>query len=105
MLLFYCIPTAVSIATFYCILIRVVSRAAIALMLTCVACGGDRPRAGHTLDDIKARGEITWGADLQGGEPYVYEDPASPNHIIGFEVDIMDAVARRLGVKARMVQY
>ena len=23
------------------------------------------------------RGELTWGADLQGGEPYLYEDPAS----------------------------
>ena len=31
--------------------------------------------------------------------------PQNPSHLIGFEVDIMDALARRLGVKARMVQY
>ncbi|HEY6176151.1 MAG TPA: ABC transporter substrate-binding protein/permease, partial [Kofleriaceae bacterium] len=54
---------------------------------------------------IRQRGELTWGADVQGGEPYVYEDPAQPNHVIGFEVDIMAAVARRLGVRSRMVQY
>ena len=63
------------------------------------------PEPGHTLAQIRQKGEITWGGDVQGGEPYVYEDPADPRHLIGFEVDIMDAVARRLGVKARMVQY
>ena len=78
-------------------------RALIALVILLAGCGsGD---AGSTLAKIKQRGEITWGADLQGGEPYLYEDPANPSHLIGFEVDIMDAIARRLGVKARMVQY
>jgi polar amino acid transport system permease protein/polar amino acid transport system substrate-binding protein len=74
------------------------------ILLAC-ACGGSGPTPGHTLADIRQRGEITWGADLSGGEPYVYEDPAHPNQLVGFEVDIMDAIARRLGVKARMVQY
>ena len=68
------------------------------------ACG-KAPEPGHTLEQIRARGEITWGADLSGGEPYVYEDPAQPGHLVGFEVDLMDAIARRLGVRARMVQY
>jgi len=65
----------------------------------------DGAEHGGTLAAIRARGEITWGGDVQGGEPYVYEDPSQPAHLIGFEVDIMDAVARRLGVRARMVQY
>jgi polar amino acid transport system substrate-binding protein len=69
-----------------------------------VGCGSDADRGG-TLAAIRARGEITWGADIQGGEPYVYEDPARPDRVIGFEVDVMDAIARRLGVRARMVQY
>src|SRR5262249_26182580 len=69
------------------------------------ACGSDATEQGATLAAIHQRGEITWGADIQGGEPYVYEDPSQPNHIIGFEVDIMDAVAHRLGVRARIVQY
>ncbi len=77
---------------------------AVALAALLLACGGE-PDHGGTLAAIRRRGEITWGADVQGGEPYTYEDPAQPDHVIGLEVDIMDAVARRLGVRARMVQY
>lgn len=76
---------------------------ALVVLLVVAACSSRE--AGHTLEDIQKRGEITWGGDVQGGEPYVYEDPADPKHLIGFEVEIMDAVARRLGVKARMAQY
>ena len=68
-------------------------------------CGTRDPEHGGTLAELHRRGEITWGADIQGGEPYVYEDPAQPDHIIGFEVDVMAAVARRLGVRSRMRQY
>ncbi len=32
--------------------------------------------AAGALDQIRARGELRWGADEQGGEPYAYEDPA-----------------------------
>jgi len=78
---------------------------ALALAALLIACRGGEPGHGGTLAAIRHRGEITWGADVQGGEPYTYEDPAQPDHVIGFEVDVMDAVARRLGVRARMVQY
>ena len=68
-----------------------------------VACsGGDNS---GTLAAIHERGKIIYGADLAGGEPYIYEDPADKSRVIGFEVDIMDAIARRLGVKAQMAQY
>lgn len=70
-----------------------------------VGCGSDAADGGRTLAEIRARGTITWGADIQGGEPYVYEDPAQPDRVIGFEVDLMDAIARRLGVRAEMKQY
>ncbi len=78
---------------------------AVLLLAALPGCASDRAEHGGTLAAIRQRGEIAWGGDVQGGEPYVYEDPAQPSHIIGFEVDIMDAIARRLGVKARMVQY
>jgi polar amino acid transport system substrate-binding protein len=55
-----------------------------------------------TLDEIRTRGELLWGADIQGGEPFVYED--KEGKLVGFEVEIADGIARRLGVKARMVQ-
>lgn len=79
-------------------------RAFVVALTVLTACDGSAPPAGQTLADIRRRGEITWGADIQGGEPFVYEDPQDPSRRIGFEVDIMDAIARRLGVKATFVQ-
>jgi polar amino acid transport system substrate-binding protein len=53
---------------------------------------------------IRARGELLWGADEQGGEPYAFEDPARGGALSGFEVDLAESLARALGVRARMVQ-
>jgi polar amino acid transport system substrate-binding protein len=57
-----------------------------------------------TLVAVKERGELLWGADAQGGAPFIFQDPRDPNHLVGFEVDVADAVAAKLGVKARPVQ-
>src|SRR5437899_8133882 len=57
-----------------------------------------------TLAQIQKRGEILWGADAEGGAPYVYPDPQKPEQLTGFEHDLADALAARLGVKARMIQ-
>lgn len=56
------------------------------------------------LDNIQKRGVLLWGADAEGGAPYVYPDPQNPGTLIGFEYDLADALAAKLGVKARMVQ-
>ncbi|HET7545624.1 MAG TPA: ABC transporter substrate-binding protein/permease [Polyangiaceae bacterium] len=53
---------------------------------------------------VHEHGELRWGADLQGGEPYVYESPTEPGVIIGFEVEIADALAKELGVRAKFQQ-
>jgi polar amino acid transport system substrate-binding protein len=74
-------------------------KAAAVALLALLASGVAR---GDTLDEIQRRGEPLWGADIQGGEPYVYED--KDGKLIGFEVAVADGIARRLGVKARMVQ-
>lgn len=77
---------------------------ALVLLIALASCSsGEEP--GGTLAKIHARGEMTWGADMQGGEPYLYEDPANPQHLIGFEVDIAHAIARRMGVEVRFIQY
>src|SRR5947207_6024181 len=76
------------------------------LLVTCllaVGCGGGA-RPGSAVDRIRARGELTWGADQQGGEPYVFEDAARGGALVGFEVELADALARALGVRARFVQ-
>jgi len=51
-----------------------------------------------TLDTIKARGVLLWGSDSGGGAPYVFPDPKDPSKLIGFELDIMEAIAKQLGV-------
>jgi len=57
----------------------------------------------ESWDSVQARGELRWGGDAAGGAPYVFPDSEDPNHMVGFEVDIMDAVAKKLGVKAVFV--
>ncbi len=61
------------------------------------------PEPADTLTAIETRGELVWGGDMQGGEPYAFEDPKD-HHLVGFEVDIADALARHLGVHARFAQ-
>jgi polar amino acid transport system substrate-binding protein len=60
--------------------------------------------AADALDAVRKRGELIWGADGEGGGPYVFSDPADPRRVTGFEVDLADALARELGVKARFSQ-
>jgi polar amino acid transport system substrate-binding protein len=63
------------------------------------------PRLAHAdWPSVQAHGEIGWGGDLQGGEPYVYESPTKPGVIVGFEVDIAEALAKELGVRAKFHQ-
>jgi polar amino acid transport system substrate-binding protein len=48
--------------------------------------------------------EFVWAADAEGGAPYTFPDPRDPSHNIGFEVDLADALAARMGKKTRFVQ-
>ena len=60
--------------------------------------------AADRLQEIRQRGVLLWGADAEGGAPYVYPDPQRPEQLIGFEFELAEALARRLGVKAQMAQ-
>jgi polar amino acid transport system substrate-binding protein len=55
-----------------------------------------------SLDRLKNSGVLRWGADLQGGEPYAYQGEGGK--LTGFEVDIANAIATQLGVRAELVQ-
>jgi polar amino acid transport system substrate-binding protein len=81
---------------------RAATRNLIVSCLLVAGCGA--PRSTGALDRIRARGELTWGADEQGGEPYAFEDASRGGALVGFEVDLADALARALGVRARFVQ-
>jgi polar amino acid transport system substrate-binding protein len=73
-------------------------RALAAALLLAVSAHAD------TLGEIRARGVLVWGADAQGGAPFEFPDPAQPAQLIGFEVELADALAAQLGVDARMQQ-
>ncbi len=51
-----------------------------------------------------ASGELVWGSDAEGGAPYVYPDPENPDVLIGFEVDLAQALAREMSLRARQFQ-
>lgn len=52
----------------------------------------------------QSRQILRWGADSEGGAPFIFPDPKEPSRIIGFEVDIVDALAKELGMQAEFVQ-
>ena len=51
----------------------------------------------NTLEKIKSSGVLTWGFDAEGGAPYVFHDLKHSSKLIGFEVEIVEAIARELG--------
>jgi len=57
-----------------------------------------------TLARIKKQGVLRWGADPNGGAPFCFTDPADPQKVVGFEVELVERLAQDLGVKAELVQ-
>lgn len=69
--------------------------------------GGVTPTAGSTpigSAGLKTPGVLQWGADFVDGAPYVFKDPKNPANLVGFEVEIMQAVANLMGVRQRQVE-
>jgi polar amino acid transport system substrate-binding protein len=46
---------------------------------------------------------LRWGADPSGGAPYVFTDPANPDRYIGYEKEMVDALAHAMGRRAEFV--
>src|SRR5438445_6118979 len=57
-----------------------------------------------TTPAVASAQELVWAADAEGGAPYSFRDPRNPSRIIGFEVDLANALAARMGRTARFVQ-
>jgi polar amino acid transport system substrate-binding protein len=47
---------------------------------------------------------LRWGGDSEGGAPYLLPNPRNPREIIGFEIDLMNAIGKELNRKAVFVQ-
>ncbi|MDA8084184.1 MAG: ABC transporter substrate-binding protein/permease [Nitrospiraceae bacterium] len=82
--------------------IRIISLTAGLAMLLCWVLPSQA--AETSLERIKKRGYLLWGADAEGGAPYIFPSPDDPSKMIGFEVEIADALAREMGVTARQSQ-
>jgi polar amino acid transport system substrate-binding protein len=52
---------------------------------------------------VYAQKPLRWGADPSGGAPYVYNDPSHPDQYIGYEKEIVEALAAAMGRKAEFV--
>ena len=47
---------------------------------------------------------LKWGGDSEGNVPYMFMEPDSENkHLIGFEIDIVNALAERMGMTPQFV--
>lgn len=55
---------------------------------------------GDVLSEIRDRRVLVFGTDTEGGAPFVYRDPDDPSRMIGFEVELMNALAEKLGARA-----
>ncbi|MEZ6099773.1 MAG: ABC transporter substrate-binding protein/permease [Pirellulaceae bacterium] len=75
-----------------------------ALALAAVIVPNATPACGDTLDLIKQRGTLIWGADAEGGGPFVYPRDDDPTEYQGFEVEIAGILAEKLGVTASFKQ-
>lgn len=53
---------------------------------------------------LKTPGLLQWGADYTDGAPYIFKDPKDPSKLIGFEVEIADAIAKLMGISQSHVQ-
>lgn len=60
--------------------------------------------AGEALERIRSRGTLRWGADQEGGGPFVYPAADDPNRLEGFEVEVAEILAEHLGVEAEFAQ-
>ena len=54
--------------------------------------------------DAQAPSVLRWGGDAEGGAPFVEADPADPSRQTGFDVEIAELIARRLGRTPQFLQ-
>jgi polar amino acid transport system substrate-binding protein len=62
------------------------------------------PARAETLAEARAKGSLAWGADQEGGAPYIFPDEKDMSKLVGFEVDIAEAMTKQLGVTVAFQQ-
>lgn len=56
------------------------------------------------LERLRERGTLQWGADQEGGGPFVYPREDDADEVTGFEVDLAAKLAEYLKVKPEFIQ-
>jgi polar amino acid transport system substrate-binding protein len=52
---------------------------------------------------LHASESLRWAADTESGAPLVFQDPKNPSQILGFEREVIEGVAARLGRKPVLI--
>ncbi len=66
--------------------------------------GAFKTSAADAWDEVSRAGILRYANDAEGGAPYIFHPPGSPDQLTGFEVDLAAAIAGRLGLKPAFVQ-
>jgi len=74
------------------------------LLAACLVFWPGLASAESTLERIQREGVLRWGADPSGGAPFAFSNPFDPRQVVGFEVELVDRLARHLGVKPMLVK-
>lgn len=48
-------------------------------------------------------GLLRWSGDTDNGAPYIFYDPQNPRKLVGFEVDIIEAIASEMGLRTEFI--
>lgn len=77
---------------------------ALLFLLLVAPCGTAKATSApdRSLELIKQRGELRYGIDIQGGEPYAFENETG--HLVGFETELAQLLGEKLGVRMRGIQ-
>lgn len=59
--------------------------------------------APFAIEPSASVGQFRWAGDPEGGAPFVEADPARPDQLVGFDVEIADLIARSLGLQPRFI--
>jgi len=51
-----------------------------------------------------AGNQLKWAADAEGNAPYIFQDPNSPQNLLGFEKDIIEEISKILKLKPVFIQ-
>jgi polar amino acid transport system substrate-binding protein len=85
-----------------------VRRAGVAALLAilCTFGPGERraARAAEPPSEVSQK-PLRWGADSEGGAPYISMDPENPGKYIGFEVDLIKAFEKEIGRPIEFKQF